>query len=202
MSAAAVSLQQDPKRAAITSAAIDVFSARGFARTSMAQIATHVGMSRPALYQYFSSKGDIFACAFTALVDDAAERALAALDEPGSIAEQLDGFLQNFEGAFWERTAASPYGEELLRAKATYAPDAIGAGMVRVRQGLESYLKRVGPRGRSAAVVRRRKGWLDLLEFSARGFKIDRPSTDAYRRRLTALAECVAADIASCTEDS
>ena len=202
MSAQAVKRKQDPKRAAITSAAIDVFSARGFARTSMAHIAAHAGMSRPALYQYFSSKGDIFTCAFTALVEDAADRSLAALEEPGSIIDQIDGFLQNFEGSFWERTSASPHGDELLRAKAEYAPEAVAAGMARARRGLESYLMRVGPSGRSAAVVSRRKGWLDLLEFSTRGFKIDHPSVNAYRRRLTALAKSVAADIASSTEGS
>ena len=194
----AVELKQiasDPKRAAISSAAIDVFSARGFARTSMAHIAEEAGMSRPALYQYFENKGDIFACAFTALVEGSADSALAALEKPGSVAEQLEGFLQNFSGAFWERTAASPYGDELLSAKSAFAPQAVGAVMVRIRRDLDRYLKRVGPKGRSAATVERRKGWIDQLEFSPRGFKLDRPSSASYRRRLTALSKSLAADI-------
>ncbi len=195
MAAEIETLDPDASRAAIASAAIDVFSARGFARTSMIHIAEAAGMSRPALYQYFANKGDIFECAYTALVEQSADRALAALNEPGSVVDQLDGFLQNFDGAFWERMAASPFGDELIGAKSEYAPNAIGVVMKRVRRALEDYLKLVGPSGRSAALSARRRGWIDLLEFAPRGFKLDRPPIAAYRRRLRALAESIAADL-------
>ena len=152
-------------------------------------------MSRPALYQYFQNKGDIFACAFAALVEQQADRALEALEELGTVSEQLDGFLQNFDGAFWERTAASPYGEELLSATSEYAPKAVGIEMKRIRRGLEKYLRRVVTGQRSAADRARRNGWIDMLEFAPRGFKLDRPTLNAYRLRLTALAESVASDI-------
>ena len=188
-------LADDPKRALIASAAIDVFSTRGFSGTSMSHIARHAGMSRPALYQYFQNKGDIFACAFAALVEQQADRALEALEELGTVSEQLDGFLQNFDGAFWERTAASPYGEELLSATSEYAPKAVGIEMKRIRRGLEKYLRRVVTGQRSAADRARRNGWIDMLEFAPRGFKLDRPTLNAYRLRLTALAESVASDI-------
>lgn len=188
-------LADDPKRALIASAAIDVFSARGFSGTSMSHIARQAGMSRPALYQYFQNKGDIFACAFAALVEQQADRALEALEELGTVSEQLDGFLQNFDGAFWERTAASPYGEELLSATSEYAPKAVGIEMKRIRRGLEKYLLRVVTGQRSAADRARRNGWIDMLEFAPRGFKLDRPTLNAYRLRLTALAESVASDI-------
>jgi len=197
MTAPLEQLADDPKRAAIASAAIDVFSERGFARTSMAHIAARAGMSRPALYQYFENKGDIFGFAFTALVEGAAQRALAALDEPGTTAEQLAGFLQNFDGAFWERTAASPYGDELLSAKSEYAPEAVGKAMTRIRRALDRYLQSVDSGKRTAAARARRKGWIDLLEFAPRGFKLDKPRVPVYRRRLTALAESIASDIES-----
>ena len=195
MSAELEQLADDPKRALIASAAIDVFSARGFSGTSMSHIAEQAGMSRPALYQYFDNKGDIFACAFAALVEQQADRALAALDEPGTVDKQLNGFLQNFDGAFWERTAASPHGEELLSATSEYAPKAVGLEMKRIRRGLETYLRRVAGGQRSAAERARRNSWIDILEFAPRGFKLDRPTLPAYRRRLTALARSVASDI-------
>ena len=195
MAAPLEQLADDPKRAAIASAAIDVFSERGFSRTSMAHIAAQAGMSRPALYQYFENKGDIFGFAFTALVEGAAHRALTALDEPGTVAEQLEGFLHNFDGAFWERTAASPYGDELLSAKSEYAPEAIGIAMARIRRVLERYLRGVDAGQRSAAARVRRKGWIDLLEFAPRGFKLDKPPLSVYRSRLTALAGSIASDI-------
>ncbi|MDG2336215.1 MAG: TetR family transcriptional regulator [Myxococcota bacterium] len=186
--------QEDSKRALIAAAAINVFSATGFARTSMASIANEADMSRPALYQYFQNKGDIFGYAFTALVEGAADDALAALEQEGSVADQLDGFLQNFDGAFWERTSASPYGDELLSAKSEYAPRAVGTAMARIRRGLESYLKQVGPPGRSTRIQKKRQGWIDMLEYSPRGFKLDRPSIGLYRQRLSALAKSIAAD--------
>ena len=123
MAAPLEQLADDPKRAAIASAAIDVFSERGFSRTSMAHIADQAGMSRPALYQYFENKGDIFGFAFTALVEGAAHRALAALDEPGTVADQLEGsgLRRRFLGE-----PRFPYGDELPSAKSEYAPEAIG----------------------------------------------------------------------------
>ena len=88
----------DLRRRAIHDAAIAEFSERGYAGTSMANIAARVGVSRPALYQYFSNKGDIFVSAFVALYDDRADVALAALDINGPLAERLDGFLRATAG--------------------------------------------------------------------------------------------------------
>ena len=64
-----VTQPDDAKRFVIHAAAISEFSARGFNRTSMSNIAEAAGMSRPALYQYFKNKGDIFGSAFVALLD-------------------------------------------------------------------------------------------------------------------------------------
>lgn len=56
------------RRDAIHRVAIDQFAERGFAGTSMANIAEAAGMSRPALYQYFRDKDDIFQSAFVVLL--------------------------------------------------------------------------------------------------------------------------------------
>ena len=49
----------DEREARILDAAFAKFSAYGFARTSMGDIAESAGMSRPALYQYFANKEEI-----------------------------------------------------------------------------------------------------------------------------------------------
>ena len=195
MSAESVNPAEEERRAAIHAAAIVAFSERGFAATSMAHIADSAGMSRPALYQYFRNKGDIFASAFTALVDEAADRSLASLREPGSREHQIDGFLQRFDGDLWERTSASPHGAELLSAKSEYAPSAMRAAVDRLQRGLAAYLKHIDGGARSASAARRRMGWMEILEFSPKGFKFDQPSVAVYRRRLTSLARSVASDI-------
>jgi len=184
----------DPQRRAIHAAAIAQFSERGFAATSMANIADAAGMSRPALYQYFRNKGDIYASAFVALFDDHVDRALQALDGDGSNGERLDGFLQRFEGDLWEQMAASEHSEEIMGAKTADTAEEIHQVVARLRRGLDAFLARAFP-GRSQAARARRAEWAEVLALSPKGFKFDSPDVDVYRRRLTTLARGVAADI-------
>ena len=187
----------DEKRAAIHAAAIEVFSANGFAATSMGDIAVAAGVSRPALYQYFRDKGDIFGSAFVALLNGQLDLALTRLtDLSVPLADRIDGFLQRFDGDLWERMAASPHSEELLTAKFTQVGEEVELLMRRRREELGAFFRTVAP-GRRVEHVARRAGWVELLELAPKGFKSDRPSVDTYRRRLHALARSIAADIAS-----
>ena len=182
------------RQAAIHDAAIGEFTQRGVAGTSMANIASAAGMSRPALYQYFKNKEDIFSSAFVALIDEHVARARAALDAPGTVAEQLDQFLQRFDGDLWEYLAASPYADEILSAKSEYVASAVGDVMAKLHAGLAAYLRRVSP-GNRRADRQRRQAWVDLLELSPKGLKFDEPSVEEFRRRLTTLASSVGSDI-------
>ncbi len=160
----------------------------------MAHIAQAAGMSRPALYQYFKNKSDIFSAVFVALTREHAGRAIHALQEPGSIDHQLDGFLQRFEGDLWERLAASPHAEEIVSAKGDELSAAINAVVVDMWSGLDAYLVEQHP-GRSKTAAMQRADWLDVLHLSPKGFKLDQPPMDVFRRRLTMLARSVAAQI-------
>lgn len=179
----------DERRNAIHAAAVQVFSERGFAGTSMSHIATEAGMSRPALYQYFENKADLFAAAFAALIDEHVDRSLASLRVAGSIESHLDNFLQRFDGDLWERLANSPHATELMDVKSAHTPDAAAHGLARLRRGLAAYLKSTG------APAAARTEWTDVLRLAPQGFKTDQPSVRTYRRRLFALARSVAADI-------
>ncbi|MFE2042230.1 TetR/AcrR family transcriptional regulator [Streptomyces sp. NPDC059477] len=81
------------KRDDIAGAAVAVFARHGFAHTSMDLIARAAGVSRPALYQYFRNKHDVFAavaeCA-TGRIVRAAER---ARDADGTPADRVHGVL-------------------------------------------------------------------------------------------------------------
>ncbi len=180
----------DAKQSVIHAAAISEFSARGFNQTSMSNIAVAAGMSRPGLYQYFKNKGDIFASAFVALLDDAADAALAELARDVAIADRLDGFLQRFEGDLWETMSASPYADEIMSAKTEHAAEGALAVIARLQAGLTSFLE-----DESNVDAATRESWIDLVRLSPRGFKLDEPTVKVYRSRLTALARTVAADI-------
>ncbi len=179
---------------AIHDAAIAEFSTHGIRGASMARIAEGAGVSRPALYQYFANKDEIFASAFVALFEGHVEQALAALHSDASVADRLDGFLQRFVGDLWERMAASQHADEIETAKTGDVAGAIGELLLDLWSALATALAELAP-GRSAAIVAQRAGWNDLLQLGPKGLRADQPSIDVYRQRLRSLAETVAADI-------
>lgn len=168
--------------------------ARGFAATSMVHIAEAAGVSRPALYQYFADKDDVFASAFASVFEERVDAALAALSVDGSTATTLDAVLQRYEGDLWELTSASPHNEELIAAKSGAVVVAVHLEIDRLWSAVAAWLARRHP-GSSAARQRRRAGWMDVLRWSPGGMRSDHPSVEAYRTRLSALASSVAADI-------
>lgn len=184
------------RQAVIHQAAIAEFSQRGVAGTSMANIAAAAGMSRPALYQYFKNKEDIFSSAFVAVMEEHVERALAGLADNATIVEQLDQCLQRFEGDLWEHLAASPHADEILSAKSEYVAAAVREVMDRYRAGVAAYLRTVSPGNRDAD-RRRRQAWADLLELSPKGLKFGEPTVAEFRQRLSTLARSVGADVAT-----
>ena len=160
----------------------------------MAQIAAAAGISRPALYQYFDNKDDVFASAFVALFDAHVDRALEAFGQPVSLSARLDLLLQRFDGDLWERLAASPYADEITSAKSDEVNAAVLSVVGRFARGVAEQLALIAPGG-SVDTESMRDGWLQLLLLAPKGLKSDRPSAETFRRRLTTLARTVAADI-------
>ncbi|MFZ9819225.1 MAG: helix-turn-helix domain-containing protein, partial [Ilumatobacteraceae bacterium] len=58
---------RDQRIEEILRASIPLFAKRGYRKTSMANIADAAGISRPALYQYFTDRADLFAAAYVLL---------------------------------------------------------------------------------------------------------------------------------------
>lgn len=73
----------------ILKAALHVFAERGFTGASMDEISTEAGVSKPTLYQYFSSKDDLF----LAIMAEERDHMLASFDHSGDkpmVAELYD----------------------------------------------------------------------------------------------------------------
>ncbi|OIV37029.1 hypothetical protein BIV57_13130 [Mangrovactinospora gilvigrisea] len=81
------------KRARIVDAAVDVFSRYGFRRTSMELLADAADVSRPALYQHFRNKNDVFTAVAELVGDRMAQAARHALEGGSGTADRLHAVL-------------------------------------------------------------------------------------------------------------
>jgi AcrR family transcriptional regulator len=87
------------RRADIVRHAIDEFARRGYAGADLDVIAAHAGCSKGTLYNYFKSKGDLFAASVDHVLFGMKE-AVGTLDEGEDPIDQLEnlvrGFLRHF----------------------------------------------------------------------------------------------------------
>lgn len=169
---------------AILRASISVFAERGYRGTSMSSIAEAAGISRPALYQYFTDRADLFVAALQLLFDEYTDAALDALNEDASLVDQLDGYLQRLHGDAYAALAATRYGEELMDAHHQFASQASKNANSRALSALRKHLQT-----HTRADRRTQTKMLELLTLSIAGFKQDHPTPAVYRRRLSFLAE-------------
>ena len=107
----------------ILEAAKSCFLNYGFKRTSMADIAEKVGISRPALYLHFENKEAIFRALSAQLHEATLEQAAKALRQKGTIGDRL---LQAFESKYlkmFKLVCDSSHGEELVDIYGQVAAD-------------------------------------------------------------------------------
>jgi uncharacterized protein YdbL (DUF1318 family) len=118
------------------------------------------------------------------LFDGYTDAALEALTTKGSLADQLDGFLQRLHGDAYAALVASKYGEELLDAHHQFASQASKNANSRALSALRKHLQ-VNTRVDRPVQTKT----VELLTLSIAGFKQDHPTTAVYRRRLSFLAD-------------
>ncbi|MFZ9232409.1 MAG: TetR/AcrR family transcriptional regulator, partial [Ilumatobacteraceae bacterium] len=66
------------RREQLLSVAMDVFAREGYHQTSMNDVAEAAGITKPVLYQHFSSKRELY----LALIEEAGARLLTAITDP------------------------------------------------------------------------------------------------------------------------
>jgi AcrR family transcriptional regulator len=177
--------QRQLKRERILDAALAKFSAYGFTRTSMNDIAEAASMSRPALYQHYGNKEEVFHAMLSRLLNDAADQALAALTTEPTLEAQLDGFLQRWFGDLTQQVRRTEHGDELMEAKASYAKPVFDTVNKRVAETVAAHFEAVNP-DRAGSLT-------DLLLLSPLGLKYDSPPMSTLRTRFSELAASLAA---------
>ncbi len=167
---------------------MDLFALHGYRSTSMAMIAEAAGLSRPALYQHFENREDIFRSALGQILGDANAAALEALSGPGDLADRFDGYLQRCRGDVIGPLLGSAHGDELLEARGADAQDVADTAHADRQRALDIVLSEITDGDIDLA---RRAA--ELLELGSLGLKHDSPKPSVYRTRLRALAEATAA---------
>lgn len=121
------------KREQILVSAVEVFGRYGFKRCSMEDIAEAAGMSRPALYQYFKNKAEIFRAGSGYAQETAVNAAKAIADDaaPRPLAARLADMLIAYKAPAWRVIATTPHGEEMLGLNAALAEDVTEAATAR-----------------------------------------------------------------------
>jgi AcrR family transcriptional regulator len=107
----------DSKRAHVLTSATKVFLAYGFARATMDDIGRAAEMSRPAIYQYFKNKTDIYRCIASEMLDSSVSLAKAALDQPGTFAELLERAVDASIISMIASFSTTQHGSEFLDMK-------------------------------------------------------------------------------------
>ena len=82
-------VKSEAKRQAILDIAKATFIEQGYSNTSMSEIASRVGGSKATLYNYFSSKEDIFAAVMEASAADKIAHAFHLLEKNNDIRTTL-----------------------------------------------------------------------------------------------------------------
>jgi TetR/AcrR family transcriptional regulator, cholesterol catabolism regulator len=82
-------MSADERRQQIVDTAAKLFDSDGFERTSMDKIASEVGIAKPTLYHYFTSKNEILFDIHGVFIDLLLARQAARVDTGVSAAEQL-----------------------------------------------------------------------------------------------------------------
>jgi AcrR family transcriptional regulator len=89
-------VKTEEKRQAIVAAAREVFRKKGFVATSMAEIAASLGGSKGTLYNYFTSKEELFAAVVMEMAKIHGERAMSELEQARDIQTALRTFAHKF----------------------------------------------------------------------------------------------------------
>jgi len=130
------------KRAAILDAAKRMFTAHGFERVSMDQIAAEAGVSKLTVYSHFGDKETLFSAAITAKCEEQLSNGLFAVDPASSLREQLLGIGRAFVALINSEEALA-----IHRVVTTQPPPTkLGqlfweAGPRRVQEAFESFLR-------------------------------------------------------------
>ncbi|VAV94789.1 Transcriptional regulator, AcrR family [hydrothermal vent metagenome] len=200
-------MRDDPafsdKQTRVIEAAFGCFSAYGFKRTTMADIAKAAGMSRPALYLLFAGKRDIGRAIITEMKTASLQNAAAVLAEARPFSERLRDALHFRETAFLETIEGSRHGQELFETGMELAADILLDGEQRFSKILQKALRKAVRQGEIKLIPGKLSvpRLAEILIAGAHGQKTGAATARILRRRIDDFLELVLAGLL-CEQDT
>ncbi|MFC7545731.1 TetR/AcrR family transcriptional regulator [Plantactinospora sp. GCM10030261] len=183
-------MSSDERLDRILAAAYTCFTRHGVRRTTMDDIATEAGMSRPAVYQYVRNKDDAYRRLAESLFDRAlADAREAARRTDAPLAQRLHAVLATKLELTLRLYRDSPHAPELLDASTRLTGDLVEAYTASVVDVVTEVLAAdAGERARSVA---------ELSVALTRGLEADLTDPDTPRRLLREGLALIAAGLAT-----
>lgn len=116
------SLKSDTKNA-ILGAALNCFSNYGFRKTTVEDIASEAGVSRPTLYAYFKNKKAILRTVSECMHSDTLRSIETQLRSDAPLAAKLEESFWVWSEPFMSTLFGKPHGAELIEANSSLASD-------------------------------------------------------------------------------
>jgi TetR/AcrR family transcriptional regulator len=189
----------NPRAGEIISAALNVFGRYGYQRTSMELIAQAAGISRPALYQHFSGKDDIFLAAGERMADELISAAETAAAADGSTADRLYRAL-----AVKLDLTAGPvdarFRRDLIAEASARLPDLQASMRARHAAVIEKLLTSAADLDLAATAIRAHDIAVMLLD-ALTGIAQQEDPPDELRRRLSYLVSLTVGSLARPTQE-
>jgi len=166
------------KKTQILKAAMRVVTAYGFKRTSMEDIAQEAGVSRPAIYQLFRNKDDVFLSCIDMVIEDAFAVAEVAIKGVTGTKAQVTAYLIAYMEFYHRLLVTGPHGRELLDLNSR-----LGAG-----ETMDAQVRFVAEINRMMGCAKdAEKG--QILTLAASGIKYQTPDTVTLTARLATLVD-------------
>jgi AcrR family transcriptional regulator len=173
----------------LLAAAFDSFARYGYARTTMNDIATAAGMSRPAVYLRVRNKDELLRAVGAELLRSSVTRAEAAAEDTAlDLGARVEGVLLAKLDLILDLAARSEHAVELLAAHARVDADGSAAYAATIEALAARPLAERVPAGRAREIAA-------MLTRCVMGFEADLDDPPAARTRLHLLIDLVMAGL-------
>src|SRR5271165_5533135 len=152
-------LPRDERRGQLLAAASEVFVDRGFHAAGMDEIADRAGVSKPVLYQHFSSKLDLYLAVLQRHVDNLVSGVRQALRTTTDNRQRLRSAVQAFFDFFEHDYVSEPQVAAQVRVATESCTDAV-FDLISRDSGLEAHRARMIAVGLVAISVDCARYWL------------------------------------------